>query len=253
MIVARLLALATLVALAPRDLQAQGRGEIKVWTARAIATVLADVGPVFERTSSYHLNVTSDLPDAFARRLDAGESFDVIITGSAVVDQWIGTGRIAPRTRSDIARSGIGVEVRKGAPTPDISSVQSFRRALLDAKSIAYLRVGSGIHVAAVVDRLGLADSIKAKVTRPEADIVSELVAKGQIELGIVVMTQILTTPGVELVGPLPPELQAFVTFSAGVNRRSTIPEAAMQLIRFLRSPAAVAIIRQQGMEPLTR
>ena len=225
--------------------------EIKVWTASAIATVLAEIGPEFEHTTGYRLSLTSDLPPAFARRLSAGEPFDVIVSGSATLDEWSKAGRILPETRIDIARSGIGVEVKAGAAKPDISSVEAFKRALLAAKSIAFLRVGSGIHVAGLVERLGVADAIKAKVTRPESDIVSELVAKGEVELGIVVITQILTTPGVELVGPLPSEVQSYVTFTGAVSATSKTPEAARQLITFLTGATARSVMRKQGMEPV--
>jgi hypothetical protein len=110
------------------------------------------------------LKITSDLPPAFARRASAGEPFDVVISGSSTIDAWIKEGRLVAETRTDIARSSIGVEVRVGAAKPDISSVEALKRALLDAKSIAYLRVGSGIHVAGLVERFGIADAIEAKV-----------------------------------------------------------------------------------------
>ena len=225
--------------------------EIKVWTARAIATVLAEVGPQFERATGYKLAISSDLPTGFARRANAGEPFDVLISGSAPVDEWIKEGRIIAVTRADIARSGIGVEVRAGARKPDVSSVEAFKRALLEAKSIAYLKVGSGVYVAGMLERLGVAEAIKSKVTRPESDIVSELVAKGEVELGMVVITQILTTPGVELVGPLPPEIQSYVTFTAGISANSKSPEAGKRLIKFLTGPTATPVIKAQGMEPV--
>lgn len=224
--------------------------EIRVWTARAIATVLTEIGPEFERMTGHKLKVTSDLPPAFARRAEAAEPFDVFISGSATVDEWIKAGRIIAETRTDIARSGIGVGVRRGARKPDVSSVEAFKRALIEAKSIAYLRVGSGIYIAGLVERLGIAGAIKSKVTRPESDIVSEQVAKGDIELGLVVITQILTTPGVELAGPLPAEIQSYVMFTGGVSANSREPEATRQLIQFLTSPRATAVIKSQGMEP---
>jgi len=224
--------------------------EIKVWTARAMATVLAKIGPQFERETGHKLTIVSDLPPAFVRRLNAGEHFDIFISGSSPVDEWIKNGQIVADTRVDLARSGIGVEVRAGARKPDISSVEAFKRALLDAKSIAYLRVGSGNYLADLLERLGIADAIKSKVTRPESDIVSELVAKGEVELGMVVITQILTTPGVDLVGPLPSEIQSYIVFSAGVSANSKVPEAAKLLIKFLRGPTAIPVIRTQGMEP---
>ena len=227
-----------------------GRAKITVWTTRAIATVLAVIGPDFERETGHALAISSDLPTGFERRVNAGEAFDLLISGSAPVDEWIAAGRIVAATRTEIARSGIGVEVRAGAPRPDISSVDAFKRAVLNAKSIAYLRVGSGIYLAGLLERLGLAEAIQSKVTRPESDIVSELVAKGEVELGMTVITQILTTPGVDLVGPLPPEVQSHVTFVAGVSARSAAAGAARQLIEFLTRPAAIAVITAQGMEP---
>ena len=245
-IVAAVMALAVVV-VQPGVLSA---AEIKVWTARAIATVLAEIGSEFERETGHTLIVSSDLPPAFVRRVNAGEPFDLLISGSAPVDEWIRDGRIMAATRTDIARSGIGVEVRAGARQPDISSVDAFKRALLNARSIAYLRVGSGIYLAGLLERLGLAEAIRSKVTRPESDVVSELVAKGEVELGMTVITQILTTPGVDLVGPLPPEVQSYVTFAAGVSSHSKLPDAARQLIKFLTAPRAMSVIKAQGMEP---
>jgi molybdate transport system substrate-binding protein len=121
--------------------------EIKIWTARAIATVLAEIGPQFERETGHKLIVSSDLPAAFALREKAGESFDMLISGTAPVNEWIKEGKLIAGTRTDIARSGIGVEVSAGARKPDISTVETFKRALLDAKSIAYLKVGSGLYL----------------------------------------------------------------------------------------------------------
>jgi molybdate transport system substrate-binding protein len=140
--------------------------------------------------------------------------------------------------------------VRAGARKPDISSVDAFKHAVLNAKSIAYLRVGSGIYVHGLLERLGIADAVSSKITRPESDIVSQLVAKGQVELGIVVITQILTTPGVDLVGPLPPEIQSYVVFTGVVATNSSAPDAAMELMKFLTGPTAIPVVRALGMEP---
>lgn len=121
----------------------------------------------------------------------------------------------------------------------------------MNARSIGYLKEGaSGVYIAGMLERLGIADAIKAKVTRPETDIVSQLVAEGEIELGMVVSTQILTTKGVELVGPLPPELQFYITFVGAISSDSPAPEAAKSLIEFLKGPTALPVIKAQGMEP---
>jgi molybdate transport system substrate-binding protein len=246
-ICATAVALILLAAAGPSS--SQSDKTLRVWTARALATVLAEAGSEFEQASGYRLALTSDLPTGFERRFAAGERVDLLITGSVVLDEWIGKGRIAAASRTDISRSAIGVGVRAGAAKPDISSTAAFRRALLDARSIAYLRVGSGLHVHNVIAQLGIADTLKSKVTRPETDIVSELVAKGEVELGIVVITQILTTPGVELAGPLPPELQSFHTFTAGVAANAGESEPARALIAFLKGPVARRVIERQGMQ----
>jgi molybdate transport system substrate-binding protein len=128
--------------------------------------------------------------------------------------------------------------------------VETFKQALLDAKSIAYLKEGqSGVYLSGLIERLGIAEAVRPKATRPETDIVSELVARGEVELGMVVITQILTTPGVELVGPLPPEIRSYITFTAGVSTDSRVPSAAKDLMSFLTTPSAGRVMKTQGME----
>jgi molybdate transport system substrate-binding protein len=168
------------------------------------------------------------------------------------MNRVVQAGKVIPDTRTPIANSGIGVEVRAGAPKPDISSVDAFKRALLNAKSIGYLRQEgtSGAYLHGLFERLGIADAIRSKVVRPETDIVSELVAKGEIELGMVVITQIMTTPGVDLVGPIPHEVQSYVRWSGGVATNSTAQQAAQELIKLLSGPVAVPVLKAQGMEP---
>jgi molybdate transport system substrate-binding protein len=230
---------------------ASAAAEIKVFTTRAGATVLNEIGSQFEHATGHKLKLTVDLGAPLAARVNSGEPFDVLIALPAQVDALIKDGKIIPDTRTNVLRSGIGVEVRAGAPKPDISSVEAFKQALLNAKSIAYLKVGaSGIYLAGLMQRLEIADAIKSKLTLPESDKVSELVAKGEVELGMVVATQILTTSGVDFVGLLPPEIQSYVVFTAGVSARSDAPAAANDLIKLLTGPIAAPVIKRQGMEP---
>jgi molybdate transport system substrate-binding protein len=224
--------------------------ELRVWTARVGATVLDEIGPEFEQATGHKLEVSSDLPGPFLERAREGESFDIMISTAAPIDTLIAEGHLLKQTRFSFARSGIGVEERHGAPKPDISSVEAFKRAVLDARSVGYLRVGSGLYLHDLLRRLGIAESIASKVTRPETDAVSELVAAGKIELGMVVSTQILTTPGVDFVGPLPAEIQHYVEFVGALGARSKSPDAARELMKFLRSPRALAVMQAQGMEP---
>lgn len=225
--------------------------EIRVFATRSIATVLDKIGPDFERATGHRLNITTDIAIRMVRRVQAGEPFDFLVAAPGQIDALIQEGKLVAETRTDLTRSGIGVQVRAGAPKPDIGSVEAFKQALLNAKSIAYLREGqSGAFLAGMIERLGIAEAIEPKVTRPETDIVSELVARGEVELGMVVITQILTTPGVELVGPLPPEIQSYITFTAGVSANAKAPRAARDLLRFLTGPIAIPVIKSQGMEP---
>lgn len=225
--------------------------EIKVFTTRAVATVLEKLGPDFETSSGHRLKVVTDIAIRMVRRIQDGEPFDVLVAAPGQIDGLVKQGKILAETRVDLVRSGIGVQVRNGTPKPDIRSVEAFRNALLNAKSIAYLKEGqSGVYLSHVLDRLGIAETIKAKVIRPDTDVVSEMVAKGEVELGIVVITQILTTPGVQLVGPLPAEIQSYITFTAGVSTTASSTRAARDLLAFLMSTRAVAVIEAQGMEP---
>ena len=224
--------------------------EVNVLSARAIATVLNEIGSEFEQTSGHKLNVMSGLPSEFIKHIDTGAPVDLVVSGSAPVDRLVQDGKLVAGTRTDLVRSGIGVGVRAGAPKPDISSVEAFKRALLKAKSIGYLKVGSGVYLATLMDRLGIAELIAPKVTRLDTDIVSQLVAKGEIELGMVVITQIMTTPGIELVGPLPPEIQSYITFTGAVSANARVPDTARELLQFLRGPNALRVIKAQGMEP---
>ncbi|MGP0089720.1 MAG: molybdate ABC transporter substrate-binding protein [Xanthobacteraceae bacterium] len=237
--------------LAFASMSAAKADELRVLVTRAIATVLGEVGAQFEQKTGYQLVVTSDIGAGLLRRINAGEPFDVFTGTPPQIAGLIKEGKVIADTRTNLVRSGIGVEVRAGAPKPDISSVDAFKRTLLGAKSIAYLKEGaSGLYLAGLLDRLGIAEAINSKVRRPDADIVSELVAKGEIEIGMVVLTQILTTPGVELVGPLPAEVQSYVSFVAAVGSNSHSPDVARELIRFLTGPVAAPVIKSQGMEP---
>lgn len=222
--------------------------QIKILTARALATVLDKIGHKFEQQSGHKLNVVSGYGPDFVRRIDAGEAFDILVCRQSIIDRLFKDGKLIAETRTNLVRSRIGVEVRSGSPKPDVGSVEAFKRALLKANSIGYLKIGG---VPQLLDRLGLTEAVKAKVTMPDSDVVSELVAQGELELGIIAITQILTTPGVELAGPLPEEIQYFSVFAGGVSVNSKAPDAARDLINFVKGPTAWPVIKEQGMEPL--
>lgn len=246
------IALAALViaSLASPKLAKADAATLTVFAPRAIATLLREVGREFEQRSGYHLTTVVDLTTNLVPRVKAGEPVDVVIALPNLIDTLADERKVLPETRVSLLRSGLGVEVRRGAPMPDVSSVAAVKAAVLAAHSVAYLKTPAGVHLDEAFARLGIADQVKAKALRPDTDIVSESVAAGKVELGIVVTTQILTTPGVALAGRLPDELQYYVEFVGAVSSSARSPEVARSLLSFLKSPPARAVITAQGMEP---
>src|SRR5438270_7500514 len=219
--------------------------EIRILTSRAMNHVLTGLGAAFERPSRHKITLILAPPTEIERRVEKGEIVDVAMSGASV-NHLAEQGKIAPADRVLLARVGIGLAVRAGTPKPDISSPEALRRTLLAAKSIVYTdpAVGgaSGIQFEKVIDRLGIAKEIKAKsilnaraATTPSA----EIVARGEAELGIQLISEIVSVPGAELLGPLPGELQAMNVIFAGIVTTASEPDAARVLFKFLTSPAA--------------
>jgi molybdate transport system substrate-binding protein len=228
--------------------------EIKVFALQSPQIVINEVGADFERSTGHKITQLlrrTDMPPEATRRIDAGETFDVAFVLPPMMDQLIKEGKIVAATRTHFLRIGIGVAVRAGASKPDILSVEAFKRALLNAKSIAYLEGGtSGPYLASLVERLGIAAELLPKTKRPETDIVGDLVARGEAEIGVTAISTLMATRGVEVVGPLPPEIQSYVLFEAGISANSIEPDAGRDLIKFLTGPAAVRVMKSNGMEP---
>jgi len=230
--------------------------EIKVLTSRAMNHVLTELGGTFERTSGHKVTLVLAPPTEIQKRVENGEIVDVVMSG-ATVNNLVKQGKIASDDRVLLARVGIGVAVRTGAPRPDISSPEALKRALLAAKSIVYtdpaIGGASGIHFEKVLDRLGIAKEIQAKsiknplaATKPSA----EFVARGEAELGIQLISEIVSVPGATLLGPLPGDLQAMSDILAGILKTAPQPDATRALLKFLTSPAATPAIKAAGMEP---
>jgi molybdate transport system substrate-binding protein len=225
--------------------------ELLVLSSNATRAVLEALAPQFERTEGLKL-VFRFAPSAELKaRIEEGEEFDLAFLTSSLVDDLVALGKVDESTRITIARAGVGVATRKGAPRPDLSTLEAFRRALLDARSIAY--VGRGVTadiLRNVVERLGIAEEMRAKTSILSGVTVAEAVASGQVELGFTQVSEILPHPGVELAGPLPPEVQVYTTFQAVVGANARQPQAAGRWITFLTSPVAIPVIRAKGMEP---
>jgi len=225
--------------------------ELKIFGSRVTRMIVEEVGPQFERATGHHLTVLTDVAAVMKRRIEAGEPFDLAVLVNFQADQLISQGKLLGDTRSDIMKAGIGVAVRRGAPMPDIGTVEAFKQTLLAAKSITYLKEGaSTIYLDRLFARMGIADALRPKTVKPETESVSEAVASGDVELGMIVIPNILSVPGAQLVGPIPEEIQSYIVFTAAVAANSPNQQAARDLIAFLKSPAAVAAIKAKGMSP---
>ena len=224
--------------------------EVKVITGVGMSAVMGELGPQFERATGHKLAIWYGNRGTILRRIKAGEAFDLAIIGA--LDEFIEEGKITAGTRTAIARVGMGVSTRAGAPKPDISSVDAFKRALINAKSVIYVPESVvGIHVARVFERLGIVEQMKAKTKlRQGTEGLAQVIADGEAELGFALTNELLSFRGVELVGPFPPELQSYNAFIAGVGAAAEQPEAAKALIKFLTTPAAAAAIKAKGLEP---
>jgi molybdate transport system substrate-binding protein len=225
-----------------------GKTAIKVLTSNSMRAVMDELGPQFERASGHKISISYDPAKLMLNRIRSGEPADVAILGSGAIDELAKEGLIAADTCAIVARCGIGMAVRAGAAKPDIASVEAFKRTLLGAKSIAYTI--DGMHFAGLIERLGIAGSLKDSSRRRSGGLIGELVASGEAEIAIQQIPELMAVTGIDLVGPIPPELQKITLVSAGVFRDALEPQAARALIGFLSTPVAAAVIRSKGLEP---
>lgn len=225
--------------------------ELKIFGSRVTKVILGELGPGFEKATGFKPEVVADVAAVMKRRIEGGEPFDLAVLVDFQIDDLIKSGKLLAETRTDIMSSGIGVAVKRGAPKPDISTVEAFKQTLLNAKSITYLKEGaSTIHLRKLFDQLGIADAVKAKAVETTGEQVSEFVAEGKVELGLIVAPNILSVPGAELVGTLPAEINSIVMFTAGVSAQSPNQQAARELIKLLKSPEAKPVIKAKGNDP---
>jgi len=227
--------------------------DIKVLTAGAMRGVLAELLPRFETDTGHKVSLDNATAGMLAQRIEAGEAFDVAVITPKVIDGLIGKGKIAPGSRVDVAKVGIGVAVKAGAPLPDIATVEAFRRTLLAARSVAYIdpKAGgsSGIYFDGLLDRLGIAGEVRPKARLKQGGYVADLVASGEAEVAVHQISEIVPVKGVVLVGPLPAEVQNFTTYTAAIGADAKDAAAAKALVDRLAGPAAGPILKTKGME----
>ncbi|TMG72731.1 MAG: ABC transporter substrate-binding protein [Betaproteobacteria bacterium] len=213
--------------------------EIKILASNGVREALLELAPAFERETGHKLVITFGLAAALKRQIEAGEAFDLAILPAAGLDDLAKQGKVDAGARAPIARSGVGIGIRKGAPRPDIGTPEALKRTLLSAKSITWAKEGqSGIYFAGMLE-LPAASGVE----------VGKLVAGGQVQLGVILVNELMAAPGVEVLGPLPAELQNYTVFHAGVGVGSKDSSAAKALIKFLTTPAAGAVFRAKGQE----
>ena len=232
--------------------------EIKVMTSGGFAATFLEVIPEFERATGNKIVIAfgasmGGAPDSIPSRLQRGEPVDVVILAGSALELLIKEGKVVTGSRVDLVQSKIGMAVLKGAPKPDISTVDALKRTLLQANSIAYSASASGIYLSTeLFPRLGIAEQLQDKSTRVESERVGSVVARGDAEIGFQQISELLPIPGIDYVGPLPSEAQKITVFSIGLAVGAKEPDAAKALIEFLASPSVAPAIRRNGLEPMT-
>ena len=221
---------------------------MKVLSSLAIKEAYLELAPVFEKKSGSRLDTSWLGMVDIKKRLQGGESADVVIGSAALLAELKSAGKVS--TVVPLAKSGVAVAVRKGAKKPDISSGEAVKRALRAAKSIAYSSGPSGVYLQQLFEKWGIAAELKPKITQtPPGTAVGPLVARGEAEIGFQQMSELLPIPGIDIVGPLPADIQVITTFSGGVHVAAKQADAARAWLAFIASSAAM--LRKHGMEPV--
>jgi len=225
--------------------------EIRVLSTNGVHSAMVELVPAFERAAGHKVSIDYDTTNLLLSRIKAGESADLVIMTREAIDEFIKLGKVDSGGGKDLARSGIGVAVRVGLPKPDISTPENFKRALLEAKSIAFTRTGaSGVHFAKMIEQLGIADQVNAKARVPAGGAVGVLVANGEAEMAVQQIPELLAVTDIQYVGPLPPELQNYTVFTAAVLTGCRQTEVTKALLNFITTPAAAGVYMTKGLEP---
>lgn len=224
--------------------------EVKVMSGAAMRGAFGELLPQFERATGHKIVIEYGAGTAFRKQIEGGEAFDLVIIDASEVDELTRQGRIAGDTRADIVRAAIGVGVREGAPKPDISSVDAVKNTLLSVNSFTYAPDALyGRQLSQAFDRLGIGEQLKAKTKPNSLARVAPALAAGEVELAIAGIPTLLSTKGVQIVGPLPGELENWLVNTAGVSVAAKEPDAAKAFIKYLATPEAALVIKAKGME----
>jgi molybdate transport system substrate-binding protein len=224
---------------------------LKVYSGNGMSASLHELMPQFERAHHCKVEFKFEPAQVLLREIKAGNTADLGILGAGVMDQVVTLGHIVPTSVKVLTRNGIGVGVLGGAPKPDLSSVESFKRALLNAKSVAYTTEGaSGIYFAGLIEKLGIAEQIKPKAKTRSGGLIAEFVVSGDADIAVQQIPEIMAVAGVDYAGPLPAEIQNISVSTAGIFTDAKEPQLAQALLDFLQSPAAARVFKTRGLEP---
>lgn len=233
---------------------AANAAELKLLASTAVKPVLEEVIPQYERAGGGKVTVAIASSAAIMARVKAGETPDMVILTREGIDELIKQGKVAADSRADIAAAGLGIAVKRGAPKPDISTVDAFKRTLLDAKSITYTASGaSGLYFAQLLQRLGIAEAMKPKTLVLKSGSTGEAVARGEAELAVQMVSELLAAHEADFVGPLPAEIQSNMIFTAGTLTGSARGAEAKALLNYLATTAVGAVFKAKGLEPSSR
>jgi len=225
--------------------------ELKVLSTQATEDTYRELVPQFEKATGYKVTtIFTGTLDA-QKRLAAGESYDMVIMAGPAIDAQIKANKVVSGSRVDLAKSGVGVGVPKGAPKPDIGTTEALKKTLLAARSIGYSTGPSGAYMIGLFEKLGLSDQVRDKLKQtPTGVFVGTIIANREVEIGFQQVSEVGNFPGVDYVGPLPAEVQQTTVFSSGIVVDAKEVEAARALVKFLATPEAGAAFRKRGMEP---
>lgn len=228
--------------------------EIKVYASIALKSSMAELVPAYERASGNKVTLEIATAAALKKRIDEGEAFDVAVLTPAAIGDLAKSGKVDAGSNAAIARSGMGVGIHKGGKKPDISTTSAFQKALMDAKSVGYtdpaLGGASGVYMSKLITKLGMVDELKSKsVLTKGSPGLSEAFTKGEVELGVTQISELMTMPDVEVVGPLPADVQNYTVFAGAIASASKEKEAAAAFLKSLISPEAAAVFKAKGLE----
>jgi molybdate transport system substrate-binding protein len=231
---------------------AANAAEINVISSNALKSSLEQLAPAFEKATEHKLVFTFGAAIPLTAAIEKGAAFDLAVLTTAAIDDLVKQGKLVGATRTALVNSGAGVAVRKGAPKPDIGTVEAFKLALLNAKSVAFVEQGgTGVYLKALLPRLGIADALAGRIKMlPPENPAAHAIANGEAEIGMTQISEILPYAGAELVGPLPNEIQLTTSFATAVGASARQSEPAMALIRFLTAPPAAAVFKAKGLDP---